>query len=73
MKMTNVKEFLGFCNEVTLHDHYDFERVLKLKHVRDCRISVLSNCDFISQDKFFILFDVVDDMSLLGKDEMLKT
>ena len=45
--MKTVQEVLDFCNEFTFYDHYNIERNIELNHVRDCLISVLSECDVI--------------------------
>ena len=42
--------------------------VLELNHVRDCVISSLSKCFFISADRFIGLLSVVDDLSLVNID-----
>ena len=65
---------MDFCNEFTLYDQYSVERVLEKNHVRDCVISVLSNCVFIIENKIIRALAVIDDFSFtitFGKVESL--
>ena len=44
---------------------YTIEKVRELNHVRDCIISVLSKCEFLSEHKSTKVLGVPDDVSLL--------
>ena len=44
--MNITEEFLDFCNEFLLYNHYYFEKVVKLNHIRDQIVIVLSESDF---------------------------
>ena len=63
--MKTIKEVLNFCNEFLFYDLYSIERVIEINLVRDCVISVLSNCDFITEDKTIRVQSVIDDISLM--------
>ena len=57
-----------------MYDHYNIERVIGNKHVRDCIFNVLYNCEFVGEDKFIRVLSVMDDISLIvieGKVENL--
>ena len=38
--MKTVEKLLDFCNEITIFDHYNIERVLEIENAFDCVISV---------------------------------
>ena len=57
--MKTAEEMLDFRTECTFSDRYSIERVVGVNHVRDCTISVLSRCDFISNDIFIRLLVVI--------------
>ena len=40
-------------------------RFVELNHVRDCVISILSDCEFINEDKIIRVVGVMDDISLM--------
>ena len=66
--MKTIQEVLDFCNAFTFLHHYNIERVIELNHARDCVISVLSKCDFISEDKIIRVLGIIDDISLMVMD-----
>ena len=67
--MKTMTELLDFCNVFTFYDHSKNERVIKLKHVRACVMSVLSKSDFISEDEVIRMLGVTDEKSLMIIDE----
>ena len=63
--MKTIKTSLCCCFEFTFYNHYNFEKVTKLDHVRACIINVLSKCVFISEGKIFRVLGAIDDISLM--------
>ena len=49
--MKTSKKVLYFCNKFTFYDHYNIERLIELNHVRDYILIVLSESDFIYEEK----------------------
>ena len=56
---------LDFCNVCTFNDHHIFQRVVEMNHACVGNIDVLTECDFISEDKIIKVLAVLDDLSVL--------
>ena len=56
---------LDFWNVCTFNDHHNFQRVVELNHACVGIFDVLSECDFLSEDKILRVLAVIDDMSVL--------
>ena len=56
---------LDFCNVCTFNDRHIFQRVVEMNHACVGNIDVLTEADFISEDKIIKVLAVFDDMSVL--------
>ena len=62
--MKTVENVLDFCEEFTFYDQHNFERVIKLNHVREFMFNLLIGSDFKHEENLVTMTVNIDDISL---------
>ena len=63
--MKTTKEVLDSCNDFTLYNHYNKERVVELNHIRDCKINVPPKCNHNDENLQIRVSGSINDRSLM--------